>query len=54
MKDAEEAESRRARTFMTDPLGEWMSTQHVISKVLEVRPVAKWDCTGVTELGAGS
>lgn len=49
MKDADEAESRSARTFMTEPLGEWISTQQVIWRVLEARPVARLDVTELTE-----
>ena len=45
MKDEDEAESRRARTFMTDPLGEWISTLQVISRESEARPVATLDVT---------
>jgi hypothetical protein len=49
MKDADEAESRSAQTFMTEPMGEWISTQQVIRRVLEARPVAILDVTELTE-----
>ena len=48
MKDVDEAESRSARTFRTEPLGEWISTQEVIRRVLEARPVARLDVTELT------
>ena len=50
MKDADDAESRRALTFMTDPLGECTTTQHVIMRALEFKPpVARFDETGLGE-----
>ena len=47
MKEANEAESRRALTFMTDPLEEWISTWHVIKRELEAKSVARLDVTGL-------
>ena len=48
MKDVDEAESRNARTFITEPLGEWISNQQVIRRVLEARPLARLDVTELT------
>ena len=52
MNEADEAESRSARSFMTDPLGAWTSIQNVIKSESEARPVARFDVTGLTG-GAG-
>ena len=50
IKDAEDAEWRSAQTFIVEPSGALINTQHVIRRELKVTSVARLNVTGLFEL----